>query len=138
MRLFMCNGAVSSTVSSTLQNSAPVNEEKWQPSDQAQAVDIPAASSHDEIYNETEDIVPLASPFGLPVGAFTNPPRLPLPIERDPEPPSPILAPQDPGTGNDNDVDLPKRASLVCGARPTASRPRSPMSARPIRANSPK
>ena len=54
--------------------------------------------------------------YGLPGNDFSRPPRLPLPIERDPEPTSPIITPQDATTPMDHldeDEAMQRRASML-------------------------
>ncbi len=102
--------------SSTL-HTPPVAERR-QPSPLSQPVDVPVATSHDELAAQDDFTPPISpSPFGLPASVFTRPPRLPLPIERDPEPPSPILTPQDahrPHSQNDgDDAELRKQTSML-------------------------
>ena len=93
----------------------PHDSEKPQSSPSSQPVDVPHPSSHDGL-NEKDDLnrPTSSSPFGLPPSNFSRPPRLPLPIGRDPEPTSPLMSPQDIKAPVEQDeVDLPKRPSLL-------------------------
>lgn len=70
-------------------------------------VPLPPAPSEDDVFPE-----PMNSPlYALPASDFSRPPRLPLPIDHDPEPTSPIATPQDANTPMEttSEVDLGQR-----------------------------
>lgn len=75
-------------------------------------------STHHEDFAEEGDLTPPGeadSPYGLPPSQFDRPPRLPLPIDRNPEPESPIISPTDissPEPGSDGD-GLRRRHSML-------------------------
>ncbi|KAK3717734.1 galactose metabolism-related protein [Vermiconidia calcicola] len=94
---------------------APASE-KPQPSPLPQPVDVPQPA-HQEGF-DGQDVVepPVNTPsYGLAASDFSNPPRLPLPIERDPEPASPIATPQDANTPVDatGEGELRRRGSML-------------------------
>ena len=95
--------------------------DKLQPSPSSQPVDVPAPSNHDG-FDEKEALAQTTShsSYGLPPSNFSRPPRLPLPIDRDPEPTSPIVTPQGsntplekPSEQNETDDGMNRRSSML-------------------------
>lgn len=81
----------------------------------AQPIDVPQPAGHDGGNDRAERTTPVltsASPFSLQPN-FSRPPRLPLPIERDPEPSSPILAPIDPAVHVESENAILSHPSVV-------------------------
>lgn len=109
--------SMGNTVGTPRSSTLPLPErEKPQPSPSSQPVDVPQHPSAHDGLNEKEHLTPPtgSSPFGLPPSNFSRPPRLPLPIERDPEPTSPIIGPEDAKRpAEQSEVDLPQRTSLL-------------------------
>lgn len=93
----------------------PLATEKPSPSPLSQPVNVPHPLSHNDGLDDFEP--PVNSPlYGLPASDFSRPPRLPLPIERDPEPTSPISTPRDASTPvdqHDEDGLVARRASML-------------------------
>ncbi len=76
----------------------PPPSETQSPSPNSQPVDVPAPLSYQDGPNGQdvyEDNIMNSPMFGGPASNFSRPPRLPLPIDRDPEPISPIATPTD-------------------------------------------
>ena len=94
----------------------PLVTSKPSPSHSSQPVDVPHPLSHNDGLDDLDE-PPMNSPiYGLPASDFSRPPRLPLPIERDPEPTSPIITPKDaqtPVDPLDEDELVPRRASML-------------------------
>ena len=71
--------------------------EKERPTPSPEPVQVPRPH-HEDFADKGGNLTPpgeATSPYGLPASQFDRPPRLPLPIERDPEPASPIISPTD-------------------------------------------
>ena len=93
--------------------------EKQRASPTSQVVDVPQPSQQDE-HNEKggyeQADLPGSGSYGLPPSNFSRPPRMPLPIEMEPEPVSPILTPQEartPVEQHDAEGGMPRRASML-------------------------
>ncbi|KAK5167343.1 galactose metabolism- protein [Saxophila tyrrhenica] len=92
----------------------PPQTERPQPSPSSQPVDVPANLHHhdgpqdQDAYENTTD-QPMYG--GLPASDFSRPPRLPLPIDRDPEPTSPIATPTDATTPHE--ISLTRRPASM-------------------------
>ena len=95
----------------------PTPAEKERPLPSPEPVQVPQ-STHHEDFAEQEHLTPpgeSSSPYGLPPSQFDRPPRLPLPIDRNPEPESPIISPTDissPDAGSEGD-GLRRRHSML-------------------------
>ena len=87
----------------------PHSTEKPAPSPSSQPVDVPHPAHHDG-FDEAPSIG--STQYGLPASEFSRPPRLPLPIDRDPEPTSPIVSPQDATQPEEQDM-MPRRSSML-------------------------
>lgn len=92
----------------------PPATEKPAPSPSSQPVDVPQPPPPQDGGNDLTP--PINSPsYGGPAD-FSRPPRLPLPIEGDPEPPSPIMTPHEATTPMeqlDEDELVTRRASML-------------------------
>lgn len=97
--------------SATHPPATPTEKERSEP------VQAPHASHHADFAHKSEYTPPdeAASPYGLPTNQFDRPPRLPLPIERDPEPASPIISPTgiSPPAEGVEDGGLQRRHSML-------------------------
>ncbi|KAF2484747.1 5'-AMP-activated protein kinase beta subunit, interation domain-containing protein [Neohortaea acidophila] len=117
---------------STTSASAPVNmgssESKPQPPARSATLQTSSTSEKKQASprrypvagdaDSQQDISPAVVPtlFGLPESAWNHPPRLPLPIDRDPEPASPILTPRSGTPTVQNEVEgnlLEKESRLL-------------------------
>lgn len=90
--------------------------DKERPAPSPEPVPVPRAPHHEDFAHPGDYTPPVeaTSPYGL-ASQFDRPPRLPLPIERDPEPASPIISPTDISSPADigEDDGLRRRHSML-------------------------